>query len=175
MEKWDVYDIHRKKIDKTVTRGDKLDKDTYHLIVHICIFNSKGEMLIQQRQPFKKGWSNMWDLTVGGSATAGDTSQDAAERELFEEIGLKLDFKDTRPHITINDDTVFNDIYIVEKDIDVEELKLQYEEVKAVKWATKEEIFKMIDNEEFIPYLKSFIQLLFDMKSRYGVRGKEVK
>lgn len=32
----------------------------------------------------------MWDLTVGGSAISGDTSQMAAEREVYEEIGYPL-------------------------------------------------------------------------------------
>lgn len=60
-------------------------KGTYHLVVHVCVFNQKGEMLIQQRQPFKQGWPNLWDVTMGGSALAGETSQQAAMRELKEE------------------------------------------------------------------------------------------
>ena len=71
-------------------RGEKQPKNTYRIIVHICIFNSKGKMLIQQRQPFKKGFSNMWDITVGGSAIAGDDSRMAAQRELLEELGVCL-------------------------------------------------------------------------------------
>jgi len=62
MEKWDLYDKHRNKIAKQITRGDEMASDEFHLVVHVCIFNSKGEMLIQQRQPFKKGWSNLWDI-----------------------------------------------------------------------------------------------------------------
>ena len=58
-------------------------------------------MLIQQRQPFKEGWSNMWDITVGGSAVAGDTSRTAAERETREEIGLDIDLTDVRPSLTL--------------------------------------------------------------------------
>ncbi|WP_238600112.1 hypothetical protein [Lysinibacillus tabacifolii] len=55
MEKWDLYDKHRNKIAKQITRRDEMVSDEFHLVVHVCIFNSKGEMLIQQRQPFKKG------------------------------------------------------------------------------------------------------------------------
>ena len=51
MEKWDLYDQHRYKIEKQITRGDEMNADEFHLVVHVCIFNSKGEMLIQQRQP----------------------------------------------------------------------------------------------------------------------------
>ncbi|MDD7794387.1 NUDIX hydrolase [Clostridium sp. 'White wine YQ'] len=168
MELWDVYDINRNKTDKTMVRGEPFKKDEYHLVVHICIFNSKGEMLIQQRQPFKEGWPNMWDITVGGSAIKGDTSQTAAERELFEEIGLKVDLKNIRPHITINFEDGFDDYYIIEREVDLNELSLQYEEVQKVKWASKEEIFSMIESGEFIPYYQSLIQLLFDIRKQYG-------
>ncbi|MFT4145104.1 MAG: NUDIX domain-containing protein [Mobilitalea sp.] len=168
MELWDLYDINRTKLSKTMFRGEPFEKDTFHLVVHVCIFNSKGEMLIQQRQPFKEGWSNMWDITVGGSATKGDTSQTAAERELFEEIGLKLNLQKLRPHLTINFKNGFNDIYLVDKDVSIKELSLQYEEVQSVKWASKEEILSMIDTGEFIPYFPSLISLLFEMRKQYG-------
>ena len=168
MELWDVYDINRNKTDKTMCRGDAFERGCYHLVVHICIFNSKGEMLIQQRQPFKKGWSDMWDVTVGGSAVQGDDSQSAAARELLEEIGLKIDFKNIRPHITVNFNKGFDDYYLIEKEVDINELSLQYEEVQRVKWATKEEIFSMIDDGQFIPYFKSLIELFFDIRKQYG-------
>ncbi|WP_406543559.1 NUDIX domain-containing protein [Clostridium ljungdahlii] len=79
MELWDVYDSERNKTNRTMVRGRDFNEGDYHMVVHICIFNSKGEMLIQQRQPFKEGWSNMWDITVGGSAIEGETSQMAAK------------------------------------------------------------------------------------------------
>ena len=85
-ELWDLYYKNRIPTGKTHKRGEPMKEEDYHMVVHVCIFNSKNELLIQQRQPFKEGWPNMWDLTVGGSATSGDTSQSAAEREVFEEI-----------------------------------------------------------------------------------------
>ncbi|WP_143522351.1 NUDIX domain-containing protein, partial [Pseudomonas sp. 2822-17] len=81
LEIWDVYDRDRNLTGKTMKRGAPFEEGAHHLVVHVCIFNKEGQMLIQQRQPFKEGWPNMWDLTVGGSAVAGDTSQEAAERE----------------------------------------------------------------------------------------------
>jgi isopentenyldiphosphate isomerase len=62
----------------------------------------------------------------------------------------------------------FDDYYLVEVDLDIRELTLQPEEVQRVKWATKEEILTMIDQEIFIPYRKSLIELLFDMRKYMG-------
>lgn len=83
MEIWDLYTKDRIKTEETMVRGEKITKGFYRLVVHVCIFNSQGEMLIQQRQLFKSSWPNMWDVTVGGSAISGDTSQSAAEREVY--------------------------------------------------------------------------------------------
>ena len=168
MELWDIYDIARNKTNRAMVRGEDFNKGDYHMVVHICIFNSKGEMLIQQRQPFKEGWPNMWDITVGGSAIKGDTSQMAVERELLEELGIKINMQNIRPHLTINFDNGFDDVYLIQKDIDIADLTLQYEEVQCAKWASKEEIFSMIDSGEFIPYYQSLIQLFFDIKNQYG-------
>ena len=166
MEIWDLYTKDRIKTESTIGSYEKIDKGFYRLVVHVCIFNSQGEMLIQQRQSFKSSWPNMWDLTVGGSAISGDTSQLAAEREVYEEIGYKLSLEGIRPALTINFQEGFDDMYLIEKDIELSKLCLQNEEVKAVKWASKEEILKMIDEEIFIPYHKSLIELLFFIKDR---------
>lgn len=82
-EFWDIYTKERLKTGKLHKRGGKLSDDEYHLVVHVCIFNNRNQLLIQQRQP--------WDLSVGGSAIAGESSSQAAERELAEELGLKMD------------------------------------------------------------------------------------
>lgn len=173
MELWDIYDKSRIKTGKTIERGKTLPENGYHMVVHICIFNTQGEMLIQQRQPFKEGWPNLWDITVGGSAIAGETSSMAAERELYEEIGYRYDFSKTRPSLTVNFKNGFDDYYLIEKDIDIDSLKLQYEEVQRVKWASKDEILKMIKSEIFIPYYESMIQLLFDMHKHLGAHREE--
>ena len=172
MEIWDLYTKDRIKTEETMVRGEKITKGFYRLVVHVCIFNSQGEMLIQQRQLFKSSWPNMWDVTVGGSAISGDTSQSAAEREVYEEIGYKLSLDGIRPALTINFEDGFDDMYLIKKDIEISDLYLQYEEVKAVKWASKEEILSMIDEEIFIPYHKSLIELLFSMRNHQGMHTR---
>ncbi len=169
MELWDVYDKAREKTGKVMKRGTPFEDEAYHLIVHVCLFNSKDEMLIQQRQSFKAGWPNMWDVTAGGCAITGDSSQKAAERELFEEIGYTIDLSNIRPHLTMNFEVGFDDYYLVEAEVDIDTLKLQFEEVQRVKWASKDEILKLMDSDVFIPFYRNFIELLFDMRKKYGV------
>jgi isopentenyldiphosphate isomerase len=168
MEYWDVYDVERIKTGRTIIRGEAFQPGDLHLVVHVCLFNSEGKMLIQQRQSAKVGWPDMWDISVGGSALKGDDSQGAASREVQEELGLALDFNDVRPSLTINFENGFDDIYLLEKDVDLNQLKLCPDEVQDVDWASREEILDMMEKGIFIPYFPSFISLLFDMRQHMG-------
>ena len=168
MELWDLYDRDRVKTGETIQRGDALPRGRYHMVVHVVIFKVQGQMLIQQRQPFKAGWPNLWDVTVGGSAVAGDSSQMAAERETLEEIGLPIDLSDERPKLTIHFNHGFDDVYTLVKDVDLNALTLQESEVQAVRWADEAEVQQMIADGRFIPYHPSLITLLFALRNQRG-------
>lgn len=168
MELWDLYDRDRQLLGRTMARGEKQPEGTCHLVVHICLFNSRGEMLIQQRQSFKSGWSNFWDLTVGGSAVAGESSRTAAEREVREELGLSLPLEGVRPVLTVHFDQGFDDVYVLEREVDPAGLTLQSEEVQAVRWASLPEILEMVRAGAFIPYHESLLELLFFLRNHGG-------
>ena len=172
MEKVDLYDKNRIRTGETMIRGEKREGGYLHVVVHICIINSQGEMLIQRRQPFKKTWGGMWDLSAGGMAAAGEDSCTAAERELFEELGIKFDFSESRPCFTVNFPHGFDDYYIINTDADISSLSLQQEEVADAAWASYEQICRMIDGGDFIPYHKSLLKLIYDM--RYGADARKL-
>lgn len=164
MELWDIYDIDRQPTGSTGVRGEKLGCGEYHMVVHLGIINSEGRMLIQRRCLQKATFPGKWDISVGGSALSGETSRQAMHRELLEELGVDIDFSDIRPKLTVNFERGFDDYYLICRDIDLAGLRLQEEEVMDARWADISEIFDLIDRVEFLPFMKSFIQLLFDMK-----------
>jgi len=169
MEQFDVYDKNRVFMNKSYPRGTKLQDGEHRTVVHICIFNAKGEMLLQQRASCKKLWPDMWDITAGGNVVAGESSSESATRELFEELGINVDFEKIRPHLTINFENGFDDYYFLSLDLDPTTLTLQEDEVQNVKWASKDAVKKLFDNGKFLPYVESFILSLFDLKNQYGI------
>lgn len=166
MELFDLYTEDREPTGKIIKRGEPFPDGLYHLVVHVCVFNSRGEMLIQRRQPFKAGWPGMWDISVGGNAVAGENSKTAAERETLEELGHKISLD--RPVLTIHYDEGFDDFYTLVQDVLMKEITLQPEEVCEVKWASKEEILAMIRDGSFIPYQEELIGLLFFLRGHRG-------
>lgn len=162
MEILDLYDENRIKTGRTYIRGENMPEDTYRLIVHLLIFDDYGNLLIQKRQK-TKSMANLWDITCGGAASAGETSKEAIARELREELGISLDFTNVRPIITANFKYGFDDFYLVRENINLDEVSLQEEEVAACRWANFDEVMDLMEKDRFVRYKKNFIKLLFDL------------
>ncbi|MBR2414554.1 MAG: NUDIX domain-containing protein [Clostridia bacterium] len=162
-EKWDLLDADRIPTGEVFDRKGTIIPGQLHTVVHICIFNENNELLVQHRVNNKACWGGKWDLSAGGSALSGETSRQAAHREVKEELGLDIDFNNRRPHLTVNFDCGFDDNYIVRvQDLDLSALILQKEEVQNVRFAPLDEILAMIEDGSFVPYRKNYIRLLFD-------------
>lgn len=145
MEYRDLYDINKKPTGKTFIKGEQVPIGYYYLIVIVVIKNTKGEYLIQKRVVKKGG---KWALT-GGHPKAGETSLEGIIEEVREELGLDVSNDNLVLFKTNTNNDQFFDLYYLEKDIDINDIKIQKEEVAGVKWATKEEIIKMYDDSNF--------------------------
>lgn len=60
-----------------------------HPVVHLHIFNSKGELYLQKRVMTKKIQPGKWDTAVGGHVDYGENVEVALLRETREELGVK--------------------------------------------------------------------------------------
>lgn len=147
----------------------KRDKDFYR-IVYLWIYNPKlRKFLIQRRSMNKETAPNRWDLTVGGHVQAGENSVEAIIRETKEEIG-----------VDISDDLItrvlevkptekkpkFKDIYLVIKKVEIDDIKLQLEEVSEVKYFSLDELVDIYNsnNPDFINH--AFFPRLIDIVSK---------
>jgi isopentenyl-diphosphate delta-isomerase type 1 len=60
-----------------------------HRSAHILVFNSQKELFLQKRSLFKDESPGLWDTSSAGHVDAGESYDDCAHRELFEELGIK--------------------------------------------------------------------------------------
>jgi len=63
-----------------------------HPVVHLHVFNSRGELYLQKRAMDKDIQPGKWDTSVGGHVDYGEETEDALRREVREELGI-TDFK----------------------------------------------------------------------------------
>ena len=62
-----------------------------HPVVHLHLFNSRGELYLQHRATWKDVQPDKWDTATGGHFDYGETAEEALAREVMEEIGLAPD------------------------------------------------------------------------------------
>lgn len=59
-----------------------------HPVVHLHVFNSKGELYLQLRPDWKDIQPGKWDTAVGGHVDLGENVEQALKREVREELGI---------------------------------------------------------------------------------------
>jgi 8-oxo-dGTP pyrophosphatase MutT (NUDIX family) len=155
MEYFDLYDEFGQSLNKKALRGTKLDVGEFHIVVNIWIRNSERNYLIQQRNKLSDKIPFMW-ATTAGAAVAGDNSLDTAAKETYEELGVLIDKKEFKflKRYLIKDDfaSFLLDVYLVEKDVLLKDLKIDEIEVKDVKYLSMQDILKQKDSNTFFDY-----------------------
>ena len=147
-EYWDLYDAERKPLGRTIKRGDAFAEGEYYVCCEIWVRNSEGEFLVTKRHPNKKA-GGLWEFT-GGGVLSGETTKQAAVREAQEEIGLSVEESELSLLEVYQHKNYFMDIFVVKKDVEVNKLTLQAEEVVEAKWVSHEELLQMVETKQMV-------------------------
>ncbi len=157
----DQVDVNDNVIGTVEKRFAKV-KGVIHRIVHIIIFDKKGKIALQKRSKEVSYMPGAWVTTAGGHVISGETYLQGANRELFEELGIKLELE-----------KLFYDFYETDrvteflttfKAVYEGEFNLNPKEAEWVEYFTLEEIQKMINNGELF-----HTELLFLLKKHFNV------
>ncbi len=150
MEYWDVYDKKGKWKRRVIKKGERLKNDEYHIIVEGWILRDDGNFIIQRRALDKKSFSGMWYCSAGGSVISRETPKEGMVREFKEELGIDISEDElSLKRIITEKNTIFY-IYLVRKNISLDEITLQEEEVMDVDLADPSKIKKMVEDKTFI-------------------------
>lgn len=175
----ELIDIVNEK-DKVVgvKNKDDVHRDgDLHRASRVYVVNSKGDILIHRRTKTKKLNPGYWDITVGGHVHSGETYENAAKRELKEELGIEnVKFFEIGkwmgcPSAASPLERLMVKIFLVKFDGSMEGLifdKNEISEIKFVKISELEKIYKndrergefvhLGDFEETVKALKAFVK-----------------
>lgn len=140
----DLYDVNSNKTNKTYRKGDIIPKGYYPMVVMVVIRNSKGEFLMQKRVPSKGG---DWGVT-GGHPKSGETPLEGIITEVKEELGLDFTKEEFILYDSGCDGKDCYKMYFVNKDINLNDIKIQKEELTEVKWFSMGELNHMVEIKE---------------------------
>jgi isopentenyldiphosphate isomerase/predicted RNase H-like HicB family nuclease len=129
-ELYDIYDESGKRVGRATRKHVHSDPQLIHRAVHILVFRSSGNLVMQKRVKTKDVAPGKWDTSVGGHVDAGEDYETAALREMKEELGISgvplehlYDFKyrspreseDVRTYRIIYDGELFPEWFEIEQ------------------------------------------------------------
>lgn len=125
-----------------------MSPDFIHRSVQILLFNEKNQILLQKRSKNKDLYPNYWTISASGHVTFGDTYEQAAHRELREEIGVVTTLQYKTKYLEHNEReseflAVFTGVY------NSEPTELDPFEVELVKWVNLEDLPNFVLQNDF--------------------------
>ncbi len=72
-------------------RGEVHGNNLLHRAVHILIFSKNGQIYLQKRSRWKDRHPLVWDSSAAGHVDASEGYDEAAKRELREELGIEVE------------------------------------------------------------------------------------
>ena len=149
-----LYQCSRAEMRKGVLR---------HRAVFIAVISSSRQILIHQRSMDKDLWPGWWDLAVGGVVASGEAYDDAARRELDEEVGIAVPTTHFLGAGSYDDAEVslIGHCYWISHD---GPFHLRDGEVTRTQWVSREELSSLMESERFLPDSRALLlPLLADL------------
>lgn len=147
MELLDIYDDFGRTTGKVIMRGDKsvkLNKNEHIAVSVIFIENSNGEFLMQKTSKEKGGLYS----STGGHVNSGETPLETIKREVEEEIGINI-YNDNIIELGYKIGGIpLRYMFYLKKDIDINDVKVQKEEVDLVKYMSVADIYNLIESKQ---------------------------
>ena len=137
----DILDAQGNHTGKTCLKSEAHKQGYFHNTVHIWIFTTDEKILLQKRAPTKKVFPNLWDISVAGHIGAGEIIENAAIREIEEEIGFKItkdqlikigNRKHQISHPNGIQDNEFHHVFATQLTVSLDTLTIQESEVAAI-------------------------------------------
>lgn len=134
-----------------ITRGDAHDgSKKLHPVVHLHVFNSKGEIYLQKRPAWKDIQPSKWDTACGGHIDLGEDVKTSLKREVREELGI-TDFTPQDMGHYVFESAREKELVYVHKTIYNGDIQPSKEELDGGRFWSRDEILSNIGKNIFTP------------------------
>ena len=131
-----------------------------HPVVHLHVFNSKGEVYLQKRPEWKDIQPGKWDTSVGGHLDYGETPEQALIREVREELGI-TDFRPERKGMYVFESLKERELVYVNSTIYDGPIKPSAEELDGGRFWSIDEIREAMGQNLLTPNFESEFKRFF--------------
>lgn len=131
-----------------------------HPVVHLHVFNSRGEVYLQKRPEWKDIQPGKWDTSVGGHIDYGETPEQALIREVREELGI-TDFTSERVGKYVFESRRERELVYVHRTIYDGPIKPSTEELDGGRFWTLDEIRQSLGQNLLTPNFESEFSKFF--------------
>lgn len=131
-----------------------------HPVVHLHLFNSKGELYLQKRPVWKDIQPGRWDTATGGHVGLGESVDQALRREVGEELGITDFVPEALGHYVFTSDRE-RELVFVHKAVYDGPVSPNPEELAGGRFWTQAEIMANTGKGVFTPNFESEYQRFF--------------
>lgn len=146
-------------------RGTPLKPGRYIRIAAVLVFNSKGNLIMQKIAAHKKG-GGQWLYSAAGHVDAGEDYQTAAQREMFEEIGISTPIEKevvAFPLIRDGRQIAFHHVFIAHSDAPIIPDTSEVAEIREISVSELKILIKQHPEQFFDAFLTA-LKLYFKIK-----------
>lgn len=145
----EIFDVvnERDEVVGQAPRSEVHAKKLLHRAVHVLVFNARGQLFLQKRSMTKDTAKGKWDSSSSGHVDSGEDYDRCAVREVWEEIGLKLEHAPERIlRIEACAETGHEFVWVYRCENEGP-FTLHPEEIERGEWFTPEEITRWVTDQ----------------------------